>query len=79
MQGEITAGTKTANRSSTTKPAPISTEAIEYTFTMVFISSPENFVISQKQASFAWEIIMDPEQQTMTLNGKARRAISKAC
>jgi hypothetical protein len=46
---------------------------------MVFISSPENFVITQKQAPFALEIIMDPEQQTMTLNEKAHRAISKAC
>jgi hypothetical protein len=79
MHGEITAGSKTANRSSTTKPAPISTEAVEYTFTMVFISSPENFVITQKQAPFTWEIIMDPKQQTMNLNGKAHRAISKAC
>jgi hypothetical protein len=79
MHGEITVGSKTANRSSTTKPAPISTEAIEYTFSMVFISSPENFVITQKQAPFALEIIMDPERQTMNLNGKAHRAIPKAC
>ena len=39
---------------------PMKMVATEYTFSMVFISSPENFAITQKYASFACDIIIEP-------------------
>src|SRR6476659_4877510 len=40
--------------------SPINTEATEYTLKVVLIFSPENFVITQKYASFACDIIIEP-------------------
>ena len=40
--------------------SPINIVAIEYTLSIAFISRPENFVITQKYASFACEIIIEP-------------------
>jgi len=45
---------------------PINNVATEYTFSMVFISSPENFAITQKYASFACDIIMEPPPMANT-------------
>jgi hypothetical protein len=39
---------------------PIKIEATEYDRSIAFISSPENFDITQKYASLACEIIIDP-------------------
>src|ERR1044072_576472 len=45
---------------------PIKIVAIEYDFSIAFMSRPENLLITQKYPSFAWDIIMEPAPMDKT-------------
>ena len=47
---------------------PINTEATEYTLNVVLILSPENLVMTQKYASLACDIIIEPAPIDNTVN-----------
>ena len=46
--------------------SPINMVAVEYTLSMVFISRPENLAITQKYASLACDIIIEPAPMAST-------------